>query len=142
MADSSGGDTRGHGEIVHWRRELGQRRAGPILEARAPQEPHMTRFWTIPALAAALTVAACSKQTTEAPAPAADPAAPAAPAAAPSDPASPAAAAPAPAPRPAAAASARPATKSTGESKPLQNTAATPAVREPAAPPKPTSHEV
>lgn len=105
----------------------------------------MTRFWTIPVLAAALTVAACSKQTTEAPPPAGDPAVPAASAAAPSDPAPaatavPDSAPPAPAPRPAAPA--RPATKSTVESKPLQNTAATPAVREPAAPPRPTSHEV
>ena len=114
----------------------------------------MTRFWTIPALAAALTVGACSKQTTEAPPPAGDPsaAAPAAgaatspaaapaPAAASPNPASPNTVAPAPAPRQAGA-PARPATRPAGESKLIENTAATPAVREPAAPPKPTSHQV
>src|SRR5689334_3955327 len=86
----------------------------------------MTRFWTIPMLAAAVTLGACSKQTTEAPPPA-ETAAPAA-----------------PAPRPATPA--RPGTKApetkAAEPKPLQNSTTTPAVREPAAPPKPTSHEV
>ena len=90
----------------------------------------MTRLWTIPVLAAALTVGACSKPASEAPPPAGDPAAPP-PQAAPAE--------PAPAPRPVTPA--RPATKTTGESKPLQKTATTPVVREPAAPPKPTSHE-
>jgi len=104
----------------------------------------MTRLWTIPVLAAALTVGACSKPTSEAQPPAGDPAAPA-PQATPAEPAAapPVAVTPAPAPRPVPPARpARPATKPTGESKPLQNTAATPVVREPAAPPKPTSHEV
>jgi len=94
----------------------------------------MTRLWTIPVLAAALTVAACSKQTSEAQPPAGDPAA----AAEPAETAPPPTVAPAPRP----SAPAHPATRTTGESRPLQNTAATPAVREPAAPPKPTSHEV
>ena len=95
-----------------------------------------TRFWTIPALAAALTVGACTKQTAEAPPEATDPAATAAPEAVPADPApAPAAAAPAPARRPSAPAPPR------ATSAPLQNTATTPAVREPAAPPKPTAHE-
>jgi len=100
----------------------------------------MTRLWTIPMLAAALTVGACSKPATEAPPAAGDPAAPA-PQAAPADPvpAPPSAATPAPAPRPAAPA--RP-TKPGDEPKPLQNSASTPAVREPAAPPKPTAHDV
>jgi hypothetical protein len=101
----------------------------------------MTRFWTIPALAAALTVGACSKQPSEAPPPAGDPVAPA-PQAAPVEPA-PApsgAAAPAPVPRPAAPA--RPATKASEEPKPLRNSASAPVVREPAAPPKPTAHDV
>ena len=109
---------------------------------------HMTRFWTIPVLAAAVSMGACSKQTTEAPPAAGESTAPAPAAGAPSDAARPSAAAPsaaapsaatAPAPRPAAPA--RPASKPAPESRPLQNTAATPAVREPAAPSKPTSHE-
>jgi len=103
----------------------------------------MTRLWTIPVLAAALTVGACSKQTSEAQPPAGDPAAPVPQTeAAPAEPAAapPATVAPAPAPRPSTPA--RPSTKTTGESQPLQNTAKTPVVREPAAPPKPTSHEV
>jgi len=104
----------------------------------------MTRLWTIPVLAAALTVGACSKQTSEAQPPAADPAAP--PLATPAEPAEPAAAPPsataAPAQAPRSSEPARPAAKTTGESRPLQNTASTPVVREPAAPPKPTSHEV
>jgi hypothetical protein len=94
------------------------------------------RFWTIPALAAAVAVGACTQSTTEAPPPAAEPAPQAAPAE--PAPAPPAAEAPAPAGRPAAPprprASAEPAP-------PLRNTAPTPAVREPAAPPKPTAHE-
>jgi hypothetical protein len=101
----------------------------------------MTRLWTIPVLAAALTVGACSKQTSEAQPPAGDPAAPP-PQAAPAEPpaqAPPAAVAPAPAPRPATPT--RPATKATAQSTPLKNTATTPVVREPAAPSKPTSHE-
>ena len=98
-----------------------------------------TRFWTIPALAAAVAVGACTQQSTETPAPAAEPAAPQA---APADPA-PApeaapAAAPSAAPRPAAPS--RP--RASAEPAPLRNNASTPAVREPAAPPKPTAHEV
>ena len=98
-----------------------------------------TRFWTIPALAAALTVSACTKDTTEAPVPAADPAAPVA---VPADPGTtpPPAVAPAPAPAPRPAAPSRP--RASAEPAPLQNSAPTPVVREPAAPPKPTSHEV
>jgi len=97
----------------------------------------MTRLWTIPVLAAAVSVGACTKQTTDAPPPAGDPAAPAAEAA----PAEPAPASPAAAPAPA-----RPSAASqpriTSQPAPLPNTAATPAVREPAAPPKPTAHDV
>ncbi|HEV8396304.1 MAG TPA: hypothetical protein VGQ37_18615 [Vicinamibacterales bacterium] len=100
----------------------------------------MTRLWTIPVLAAALTAGACSKPTTEAPPPAGDPAAPPA-QAAPADPApAPPSAAPAAAPRPVAPS--RPATKAGNDPKPLQNSASTPSVREPAAPPKPTAHAV
>ena len=104
----------------------------------------MTRFWTIPVLAAALTVAACSKDTSQAQPPAGDPTAPPA-AATPADPApgAPAAAAPAAA-APRAAAPARPSTtpKASDTAKPLQNTAAAPAVHAPPAPPKPTYHDV
>ena len=110
----------------------------------------MTRFWTIPMLAAAVTLGACSKQTTEAPPPA-ETAAPAAPAQ-PPEPAPAAEPAPAPAPPVASAPAPRPATPArpgtkapetkAAEPKPLQNSTTTPAVREPAAPPKPTSHEV
>jgi hypothetical protein len=102
-----------------------------------------TRFWTIPALAAALTVSACTKQTTDDPAAAADPAAPAqaAPAEPAPAPAPEAAPAPAPAPAPRATAPARPRPPAE-PAPPLQNSATPPPVREPAAPPKPTHHEV
>jgi hypothetical protein len=98
-----------------------------------------TRFWTIPALAAALTVGACTQQSTQAPPPAADPAAPTAqePAAEPA-PVPPAAAPQASAPRPATPS--RP--RASAEPAPLPNSATPPVVREPAAPPKPTAHEV
>ena len=103
----------------------------------------MTRFWTIPALAAALTVGACTKQTTEAPPPAGDPTA-VAPQPAPAEPApaTPSAGSPASAAAPRAAAPARPAARTIDEPAPLRNSASTPAVREPAAPPKPTAHDV
>jgi hypothetical protein len=97
-----------------------------------------TRFWTIPALAAAVAVGACTQSTTEAPPPAAEPAPQATPAE--PAPAPPAATAPAPSARPAAPSS-RP-RASAEPAPPLRNTAPTPAVREPAAPPKPTAHEV
>jgi hypothetical protein len=96
------------------------------------------RFWTIPALAAAVAVGACTQSTTEGPPPAAEPAPQAAPAE--PAPAPPAAAAPAPSARPAAPPS-RP--RAAAEpAPPLRNSASTPVVREPAAPPKPTAHEV
>jgi hypothetical protein len=98
----------------------------------------MTRLWTIPVLAAALAVGACSKETSETQPPAGDPAAPAA--AAPGEPAPAPPVASTPAPR--ATTPARPAPRGSDEAKPLQNTAKTPAVREPAAPPKPTAHDV
>jgi len=98
----------------------------------------MTRLWTIPALAAVLTVGACTKQTTEAPPAPADPTAPVAQDA----PAEPAPAPPAAAPQataPRTPAPSRP--RASAEPAPLPNSAKPPAVREPAAPPKPTAHE-
>lgn len=99
-----------------------------------------TRFWTIPVLAAALAVGACSKQTSEPPA-AGDPAAPA-PETAPAEPVPPppAAATPAPAQAPRATAPSRP--RASADPAPLPNSAAPPVVRQPAAPPKPTHHDV
>ena len=111
------------------------------LKLEQDEGAEMTRLWTIPVLAAALLVGACSKQTTETPPAAADPAAPLpqAPSAEPAPaPVAPTAAAPAPR----RTAPVRPATRRSGESQPLQNTASTPVVREPAAPPKPTAHDV
>jgi hypothetical protein len=95
-----------------------------------------TKFWTIPALAAAVMVGGCTQQSTEAPPPAADPVAQEAPVE--PAPAPPAAAPQSPAPRPAAPS--RP--RASAEPAPLPNSAKPPVVREPAAPPKPTSHEV
>jgi hypothetical protein len=94
-----------------------------------------TSIWTIPAFAAALTVAACSQQppadTAAAPATAPAPAAPAAPAAVVEP-------APVPAP-PAAAPTPRPTPPPPA---PVRNSAPTPAAPAPApAPPKPTAHE-
>jgi hypothetical protein len=99
----------------------------------------MTRLWTIPMLAAALTVAACSKDTSQAQPPAGDATAP---------PAATAPAEPAPAPpagaAPRAATPARPSTAPPAReaAKPPQPTAAAPAVHEPPPPPKPTYHDV
>jgi hypothetical protein len=98
-----------------------------------------TRFWTIPALAAALTVSACTQQSSDAPPAAAEPAAPAAQELAPEPAPAPTEAVPgAPAPRPAAP----PRPRASAEPPPLTNAAKPPVVREPAAPPKPTFHEV
>src|SRR5689334_13848874 len=139
MADSSAGDARTPRRTVKFRLEIRQLDPGPILEPRAPEATHMTRFWTIPVLAAALTVGACSKESSQAQPPAGDPAAPPAAAAPPEPvPAAPGAAAPR------AAAPARPSTtpRASDAAKPLQNSAAPPAVHEPPAPPKPTYHDV